>query len=56
MSRKNVPTGSPFGDEFGYSRAVRVGASDGIPHERARVRVGVLAGDAGLPRPGERPL
>lgn len=25
MSRKNVSTGSPFGDEFGYSRAVRVG-------------------------------
>ena len=25
MSRKNVPTGNSFGEEFGYSRAVRVG-------------------------------
>ena len=25
MSRTNVTTDSPFGDEFGYSRAVRVG-------------------------------
>ena len=25
MSRTNVTTGRPFGDEFGYSRAVRVG-------------------------------
>ena len=24
MERKNIPTGSPFGDEFGYSRAVRL--------------------------------
>ena len=25
MERKNIPTGSPFGAEFGYSRAVRLG-------------------------------
>ena len=25
MKRTNVPTGNPFGDEFGYSRAVRLG-------------------------------
>ena len=25
MGRKTVPTEGPFGDEFGYSRAVRVG-------------------------------
>ena len=25
MSRKNVPIGNSFGEEFGYSRAVRVG-------------------------------
>ena len=24
MERKNISTGSPFGDEFGYSRAVRL--------------------------------
>ena len=25
MERKNIPTGSSFGEEFGYSRAVRLG-------------------------------
>lgn len=25
MERINIPTGHPFGDEFGYSRAVRIG-------------------------------
>ena len=25
MERKNIPTEGPFGDEFGYSRAVRAG-------------------------------
>ena len=26
MARQNMPTAGPFGDEFGYSRAVRVGS------------------------------
>ena len=26
MERKNIPTEGPFGEEFGYSRAVRVGS------------------------------
>ncbi len=57
MKRRNIPTGSPFGAEFGYSRAVRAdrhihvaGTCAQPPHDRgdayeqARSALGIIAG------------
>ena len=57
MKRQHIPAGSPFGAEFGYSRAVRVdrtihvaGTCAQPPHDRgdayeqARSALGIIAG------------
>ncbi|MCE2441320.1 MAG: RidA family protein [Candidatus Latescibacteria bacterium] len=50
MKRRNIPTSSPFGAEFGYSRAVRadrhihVAGTCADAYEQARSALGIIAG------------